>query len=60
MDGDNVKTHRDVAKEYLESLSREELKELLIEAGFEVSDGNGEIIFTETPYVPKPKRTIEL
>ncbi|MBG9656281.1 hypothetical protein [Cytobacillus firmus] len=38
----------EISKKYLESLSREELKSLLLEAGFEVEDGVGEVIFTES------------
>lgn len=35
-------------KEYLSKLSNEEFRELLEDAGFEVSDGEGKIIFTDT------------
>ena len=35
------------AKGYLNNLSRDELKSLLTESGFEVEDGNGELVFTE-------------
>lgn len=35
------------AKKLFESLSDEELMQLLQESGFEVSKGNGEVIYTE-------------
>lgn len=38
----------EISKKYFESLSKEELKGILLEAGFEVEDGVGEIIFTES------------
>lgn len=34
-------------KKYYDGLTKEELKQRLIEAGFEVEDGEGKIIFTE-------------
>ena len=38
---------REEVKEFLNSLSRDELKELLVESGFEVEDGKGGIVFTD-------------
>jgi len=42
-----MKNYREEAVEFFESLSKEELKSLLSNAGFEVEDGAGEVIFTE-------------
>ncbi|MGG4268372.1 hypothetical protein [Peribacillus simplex] len=42
-----MKNYNADAKNFLEGLSRDELKELLMDAGFEVEDGPGEIIIEE-------------
>lgn len=47
--------HREEAKEFLNSLSRDEVKELLIEAGFEIEDGESGIVFTDDPIKDKVK-----
>ena len=39
--------YKHIADNYFKNLSDEELKDLLIEAGFEVTDGIGEIMFHE-------------
>ena len=50
-----VDKHREEAKEFLNSLSRDEVKELLIEAGFEIEDGESGIVFTDDPIKDKIK-----
>lgn len=50
---------RKQAKEFLNSLSRDELIELLTEVGFEVVEGRGEIVFTDVNYKLKPKSTFK-
>jgi hypothetical protein len=42
-----MKNYREEAKNYLESLNREDLQALLVDAGFEVEDGEGQVIYTE-------------
>lgn len=43
-----MKKYENNPKEFLHSLSDEEFRQLLEKAGFEVEDGNGEIVYTET------------
>lgn len=42
-----MEKYREETKNYLESLNREELQALLVDAGFEVENGEGQVIFTE-------------
>lgn len=42
----NKDEYRQKAKEYLSNLTGEELKGVLVNAGFEVIEGSGEIIIT--------------
>ena len=42
-----MKNAKQEAKKLFDGLSREELKEMLIDAGFEVMDGTGKVIFTD-------------
>jgi hypothetical protein len=44
------------AENYFKSLSREELKNVLTEAGFEVEDGEGKVIFTDKEKPPIENR----
>lgn len=42
-----IKTENESHKDYLRRLSDEEFKQLLLDAGFEVEEGNGEFINKE-------------
>jgi|GEM_PF-2429115 len=51
--------HLKEAREYFQSLSTEELKQVLVEAGFEVRAGSGKVIFTESVVEEKVGFTIK-
>ena len=47
------------AKEYFDNLSKEEFMGVLIEAGFNVTEGTGKIIFTDETYVDELKNALQ-
>ena len=51
-----MKNYREEAKNYFESLSRSELIEVLKDAGFEVEDGSGEVIYLDR--IPMKKKKV--